>query len=150
MELFAIVASIPVAFVATAIYVRLVRRVLAHRATSRIALWISVAVIAGLLLEWGALATLGAVRTRGAIGPGFYPIHMVLFVLAVPALANILIIKAKAGRTVGSWFAVALLCSMFALPVVLTQYGVAEALYGVDGVGGPYGNAPTISMPSWW
>jgi hypothetical protein len=86
---------------------------------------------------------------RATIGPAFFPIHSVLFFLAVPALANLLMIK-KAGTILGSWPIVALLCSALSLPVVLTQYGVAEALYGVDGAGGPYGQAPTIPMPSWW
>jgi hypothetical protein len=106
-------------------------------------------VLGGLLVEWGALLTLGAVRSRAAIGPAFYPLHLALFVLAVPALANVLTIK-RSGRVLGSWFVVGLVCSAVALPVVVTQYYVAETLYGVDGNGGPYGKAPTIPMPSWW
>jgi hypothetical protein len=149
MELFGIVFAIPAAFIAAAIYVRLVRGVLAYPFINRVVLWLSEAVLAGLLVEWGALLAVGALRSRAIIGPAFYPLHLVLFFLSVPALANLLVIRM--GDTVlGSWLAVALLCSALALPVVLTQYGVAEALYGVDGTGGPYGQAPTIPMPAWW
>jgi hypothetical protein len=149
MELFGILFAIPVAFVAAAVYASLMRFVLRYRLINRIALWISIAVLGGLLLEWGALLAVGAVRSRAIVGPAFYPAHLVLFFLAVPALANVLIIK-KRGTILGAWFMVALLCSVLALPIVLTQYGVAEALYGVDGTGGPYGQAPTIPMPAWW
>ena len=149
MELFGIVFAIPVAFIAAAIYASLMRFVLPYRLIKRIALWLSTAVIGGLLLEWWALLAIGAVRSRAIIGPAFYTLHLVLFFLAVPALANLLIIK-KGDTILGSWFTVALLCSVLALPVVLTQYGVTEALYGVDDTGGPYGQAPTIPMPAWW
>jgi hypothetical protein len=76
-----------------------------------------------------------------------------VFVFAIPALANLLVIRigrSTAKRGIGTWFVVALLCGALALPVVLTQYGVSEALYGIDDEGGPYGHAPTIPMPSWW
>jgi hypothetical protein len=71
------------------------------------------------------------------LGPAFYPLHLVLFFLAVPALATILVI-AKNGTILASWAVVGLLGAMLALPVVLTQYCVSEALYGIDGEGGPY------------
>jgi hypothetical protein len=148
MELFGIILAIPAAFLATAIYVGLMRFAFLYRPINRLALWLSVAVLGGLLVEWGALLAVGAVRSRAIVGPAFYPAHLALFVLAVPALANLLIIK-KGGTILGAWFMVAFLCSVLALPVVLTQYEVAEALYGVDGAGGPYGQAPTMPLPAW-
>ncbi|HZY30438.1 MAG TPA: hypothetical protein VFF86_02235 [Candidatus Methylomirabilis sp.] len=149
MELFGILFAIPAAFIAAAIYARLIRVVLRYRLITRISLWLSGVVLVGLLVEWGALVTVGAVRSRAIIGPTFYPIHLVLLLFALPALANILIVT-KGDTMLGSWFMVAFLCSVLAVPVVLTQYGVAEALYGIDGAGGPYGQAPTIPMPGWW
>jgi hypothetical protein len=149
MELFGIVFAVPAAFVAAAIYARLVRGVLAHWLIRRMALWLSIAVLGGLLLEWGALLALGVLRSRAIIGSAFYPLHLILFFLSVPAFANLLVIK-RGDTAFGSWLTVALLCSILALPVVLTQYAVAETLYGVDGTGGPYGKAPTIPMPAWW
>lgn len=148
MELFGIVLAVPAAFIAAAIYALLMRVVLPHRLITRPALWLSIAVLSGLVIEWAALLAVGPLRSRAIMGPAFYLLHLVLFFLAVPALANLLIIKG--GNRVGSWFTVALLSSALALPLVLTQYVVAEALYGVDGTGGPYGEAPTIPMPAWW
>src|SRR5215208_2710428 len=130
MELFGIIGALPAAFIAAAIYSVLVRAVLPFRRVTRAALWLSMAVLGGLLVEWGVLLTAGAVRARAVIGPPFYPVHLALFFLAVPALANVLTIK-RSGTVLGSWFVVGLLCSALALPVVLTQYVVAEALYGI-------------------
>jgi len=149
MELFGVLFAIPAAFIAVTIYVHLVRRVLAHPFISRVTFWLSAAVLAGLLAEWGALLTVGALRSRAIVGSAFYPLHTVLFLLSLPALANLLLIK-RDDTISQPWFRVALLCSALALPVVLTQYVVAEALYGVDGTGGPYGQVPTIPMPTSW
>jgi hypothetical protein len=60
MELFGIVFAIPPAFIAAAIYASLMRFVLPYRLIKRIALWLSTAVLGGLLLEWGALLAIGA------------------------------------------------------------------------------------------
>jgi hypothetical protein len=149
VKLFGIIFAVPAVFIAAAIYAGLIPFVFRYRLVTRIALWFSIAVLCGLLIEWAALLAVGAVRSRAVIGPAFYPVHLVLFFLTVPALANLLIIK-KSGTILGTWFTVALLCSVLARAVVLTQYGVAEALYGVDGDGGPYGQVPTIPMPAWW
>ena len=149
MELFGILCSVPAAFVGTAIYAYLARLAFRHEPVKRIALLGSELVLFGLLLEWAMLLTVGAVRSRTNFGPAFYPVHLVLFFLAVPALANLLIIK-KGETAIGKWYVVALLCTALALPVVLTQVGVAEALYGIDDTGGPYGHAPTMPMPAWW
>src|SRR2546427_2578816 len=120
MELVAIFFAVPVAFVAACTYACLIRFVLRYRIVRRIALWVSAAVLVGLLLEWVALVTMGALRSRAIIGAAFYPIHLVIFFLAIPALANLLVIKSAAGGRFGSSFVVALLCSALALPVVLT------------------------------
>src|SRR2546427_9981084 len=110
MELFGIVCAVPTAFVAAGIYAYLIRFVLRYRLVSRIALWISTAVLVGLLLEWGALVTVGAVRSRAIIGPAFYPVHLVIFFLAIPALANLLVIQ-KGEAALGSGVLVAVLWS---------------------------------------
>ena len=141
MEMCAFVAAVPVAFVAAGIYAALARPFLRRPLLGRIALWASVAVLVGLMAEWVALGAVGAVRLRAVVGPAFYAAHQAIFLLTIPSLANLLILKG--GKTpLGSWFVVALLCSAVALPICLTQYGVIEALYGVDGAGGPYGSEP--------
>jgi len=53
-------------------------------------------------------------------------------------LANILVVKLDAEQP-RFWFVVGFLCAILAVPVTLTQYVVSEALYGIDGRGGPVG-----------
>jgi len=153
MELVGIVLFVPLAFIASGIYAYVIHFILRPQIVGRVALWVSTAVLVGLLLEWVVLFTMGAVSSRAIIGPTFYPLHLLIFVLSIPALANVLVIRIRNSVAMpgfGAWLVIALLCSALALPVVLTQYGVSEALYGIDGAGGPYGQAPTIPMPSWW
>lgn len=151
MELFAIVGAIPVAFIAGGIYAYLIHFVLRYQIVRLTTLLLSTLILLGILVEWATLLTFGAVRIRAIIGPIFYPIHLIIFFLSIPALANLLVIKKiSSSRSFGRWVVIGFFCSALALPVVLTHYGVAEALYGIDGTGGPYGQAPTIPMPEGW
>ncbi len=139
MELLGIICSIPAAFAASAIYFVAVRWLLRRQPWIATILGPSSAlVLVGLAVEWSLLGTIGTVRSRAVIGPLFYPLHAVLFFLSVPALANLLILKRRAQES-QLWVEVAILCTLLALPVVVAQYAVFEALYGVDGNGGPYG-----------
>ncbi len=135
MELFGIVLAMPAAFVAGALHSLALRFVLRRwplgTVAGTVALGCSVAVLAGLGLEWVALATYGPARLQSATGGVFFPIHLALFFLSIPAFANVLVVK-QGDTRLGSWFTVGVLCAVLALPVVLTQYGVSEALYGVD------------------
>jgi hypothetical protein len=139
MELFGIACSIPTAFVAVVVYSFALRWVVRRQPwVARVFVPASLLVLAGLAVEWLLLATIGAVRSRGIVGPVFYPAHLAVFFLSVPAAATVLVVK-KDGTRLGSPFVVGLVCAVLALPVVLTQYGVTEALYGIDSTGGPYG-----------
>jgi hypothetical protein len=97
-----------------------------------------VCVLGGLAGEWILLATIGAVRSREILGPIFYPVHLILFFLALPALANVVVLRGP-DSVRGSWIVIGFLGAVLAMPVLLTQYGVSEALYGIDGDSGPYG-----------
>jgi len=94
-------------------------------------------VLAAFAVEVGLLATLGAVRSRAAVGPGFYVAHSVLFFLGTPALAQVLVLRRRPGIP-GKWYVAAILCSAFAVVLVVLQYAVSEALYGINGTDGPY------------
>ena len=83
------------------------------------------------------LVTIGAVRARGLIGPGFYVAHLAFFFLCPPALANVLVLRPKLGIFT-TWWVAGALCTVLAFFLVLLQYGVSEALYGIDGDDGPY------------
>ena len=138
MELFGIVFSIPVAFVLSMVYCAILARVIRRFEGPRRWLYAaSVVILAGFLGEVVLLITLGAVRSRGVIGPAFYVAHVVFFFLGTPALANVLLLRERT-PVVRRWYLAGALCTAFAFCLVLLQYGVSEALYGVDGTNGPY------------
>jgi hypothetical protein len=142
MELFGIVLSIPVAFVASMLYCLLAAKVISKAATLSRWLRIASCVVLGLFaVEILLLVTIGAVRARGLIGPGFYVAHVVFFFLCPPALANVLVLRLRRG-SLSSWWLAGALCTMLAFGLVLLQYSVSEALYGIDGDNGPYSTSP--------
>jgi hypothetical protein len=138
MEIFGIVLSIPVAFIASTLYCLFVAKVVSKsRGASRWLSFGSYLVLFLFLIEVALLATLGAVRSRTLIGAGFYVGHLVIFFLGVPALANLLVLRIRR-RFLSEWYVAAVLCTVFAFSLVMLQYGVSEELYGIDGVDGPF------------
>jgi hypothetical protein len=61
----------------------------------------------------------------------------------VPSLATVFVVGGR-HRWFGRWYVVAPLCAVFAVGLVLMQYSVAEALYGIDGTEGPF------VFERWW
>jgi hypothetical protein len=124
---------VPVAFAGSMAYCLLLTKVIVR--FERISWWfwsISIMVLTGFVIEVLLLATLGAVRSSSLLGHGFFVAHLGVFFLGTPALANVLLLRKRQGLH-GRWFAVVPLCTLFALVLVLLQYGVSEALYGIDG-----------------
>ena len=139
MELFGILFSVPAAFLASVVYAAVLKHMPLPHPLKPLAKWASLAVLFALVVEWTLLVSFGAVRCRASIGPSFYVVHSIIFFLAVPALVNILVLSHR--DRVRSWWlmiGVGVLSAVLAFPVVLTQYAVSEALYGVDGYDGPY------------
>jgi hypothetical protein len=93
-------------------------------------LWPSIIVLSTFAVEVVLLAMMGAVRLQSVLGPLFYAVHLLVFVLGTPALANVLILR-RIGK-VPTAFVVVPLCTAFALVLVLLQYGVSEALFGIE------------------
>ncbi len=138
VELFGIVFSIPVAFVASMVYCAVSAHVIRRFETLRRWLYgASLLVLVGFLAEVALLATLGAVGSRALVGPAFYIAHSAFFFFGTPALANALLLRRR-GPVLSRWYAAGFVCTAFALCLVLLQYGVSEALYGIDGTNGPY------------
>lgn len=138
MELVGIALSIPVAFLMSMGYCLVAGKVLRNREPLRVLLLrASWPVLGCLLVELALLASLGAVRSRGILGPGFYVAHLLLFFLGTPALANLLVLPRK-DWLLGRWYVAGLLCTLLAVFLVFLQIGVSEALYGVEGKTGPY------------
>jgi hypothetical protein len=138
MELFGMMLSVPAAFVATVVYSFMISRFDTKFPSFKTPVLVaSIVVLIALALEWCLLGTVGALRGREMIGPAFYPLHLTVFFLSIPALANIIVLS-KPESGLGRWLAAGVLCAVLDFPVVLTQYAVSEALYGIDGSGGPY------------
>ena len=138
MENFAIAFSVPAAFVLSTIYCALLTKVVRRFDRLRRFLYSSSLIGLGLfLVELALVASLGAVRSRAIIGPSFYVAHVAFFFLGTPALANALVLRGR-GPFMGRQYVTVVVCTVFALFLVLTQYYVSEALYGVDGTNGPF------------
>jgi hypothetical protein len=146
MELFGIVLSIPAAFFASTLYCLFLVRVVSK--SQRASRWLriaSYAVLALFAVEIVLLVTLGAVRSRGVLGPSFYLAHLIFFFIATPALANSLVLH-RSGGFFAKWYVATVLCTIFAFCLVLLQYGVSEALHGIDGENGPYSSGPSSTL----
>jgi hypothetical protein len=143
MELLSIVLSIPLAFVSSMLYCLFLARVLLR--FERVSRWLRIVsriVMASFAAEIILLVTLGPVRSRGLLGPGFYIAHVILFFLSTPALANLLVLRPRPGA-VGTWYVAGTICTAFAFFLVLLQYTVSESLFGIDGENGPYSQVVT-------
>jgi hypothetical protein len=138
MEVLGIVLSVPAAFLANLVYCFLLSRIVVRVEMLRRLMWrVSIGVLAAFAIELTLLSTLGPVRARAVLGPGFYVGHMMLFFLGSPALANVLVLY-KGRRPPVAWYAAVPFCTIFAFVLVLLQYSVSEALYGIDGTDGPF------------
>jgi hypothetical protein len=136
MEMFGILASLPAAFIASGLYCLFLDRFV--RKFDWVSKWFRIAsyfVLAAFAVEVALLLTLGAVRSRGLLGPAFSIAHLYVFLLGTPALANLLVLRKRFQAQFGISI---LLCTVLAFCLVLMQYGVSESLYGIDGEGGPY------------
>jgi len=138
MEILGIMLSVPVAFVCCTLYCLFLAKVVSkHNAPSRLLRTSSPFILALFLVELILLIAFGAVRSRGLLGPGFYLVHIILFSLGPPALANVLVLR-TGNRPPRPWYLAAIVCTVFAFVLVLLQYSVSESLYGIDGDNGPY------------
>jgi hypothetical protein len=138
MEIYALALSFPAALVASVPYCLLLTYIVAK--WNAVRLWLFVASTAVLCLfaaEIILLATLGAVQSYSLLGPGFYDVHLVLFVLGIPALANFLLLGRFMGF-LGKWYVAAPLCAICAVPLAILQYAVTEDLFAIYGMGGPF------------
>jgi len=138
MELFGIVFSLPASFVATSIYTIILKQVLRHwTRLSKPIQWTSYLIVILVFFEVFGVAVLGTLKLRSVIGAPYYPLHLFLFVLGVPALANLLQLQ-KRIPVLSKWYLTAMICMVYAFGLVFLQYAVTDDLFGIDGQGGPY------------
>ncbi|HWW20377.1 MAG TPA: hypothetical protein VNZ06_06200, partial [Steroidobacteraceae bacterium] len=78
----------------------------------------------------------GVLGARALIGPLYFLLHVALTFSAAPALACVLLLGR---RSFASWWLLAAaICWVVGAGSIFYQYDVAETLYGIDGLGGPY------------
>jgi hypothetical protein len=148
MEGFAIILSLPGGLFIGFIYAIVARALTSEfRWLIKPVLYTSIIILVCLVSELVLLATFGAVRSRSLLGPPFSLIHFINFVLGAPALANVLVVPRRMyyqGHQIVAGMAFGL---MFTILVIL-QYCVSEALYGVNGDSGPFSLLPENSIGS--
>jgi hypothetical protein len=129
VELFGLVCSLAAAFLASVAYAAVLQRLRLPHLLRTAVLFASLGVLACLLLE----CTLP--------GKPFEVLVTLVFLFAIPAPVNLLVI-ARPDTAWSSWLAIGTLSAALAIPLGLTNIAVSEALYGVDGEGGPYSSQP--------
>ena len=98
--------------------------------------WIAVPLVVLFALDLTLVVTCGALGTRALVGPGFFLSHTVLSVAIGPSVACVALLSRRGHPR--RWPLVAVVCWFAGACGIFYQYDVAETLYGVDGVGGPY------------
>ncbi len=88
-------------------------------------------------IEAIAVASAGAIEVRKVVGSLYYPVHLLLFFLIVPSIVNVMRIQ-KRTAFVSKWYVIGPVCALLGLGIVLFQAVVFEALFGIDGMSGPY------------
>ena len=91
------------------------------------------------VLDLLAVGLFGAVRSRELMGVLFFPIHTFVTLMSAAFLAGSLLLGQR--NIAHRWLAVAVVSWMLGVFSIFYQYGVAEALYGIDGEGGPYSDS---------
>jgi hypothetical protein len=132
MELLGIVLSIPVAFVISVLYCFFLARVV--RKLSHFIGWLRAGfylILTLFVVELLLLIVLGTGRSNSLIGRGFYAMHIAIFLLGIPAVANLLVLSERKGM-LSKWYVAAVVCTVFAFLQVLIQYAVSESLYGIE------------------
>ncbi len=109
------------------------------RPQKAIASWLFTSAVTVVLLfavELLVVSVRGVLGARALIGPAFFPLHALLTLGLAPAFAGALLLGR---RSIARWWPVAAaFCWFIGAAAIFYQYDVAETLYGIDGIGGPY------------
>ncbi len=140
--MFGILFSLPAAFIASSIYSAVLTRILKHWAhLEKIIKLPSIFILILIGIEVLGVALIGTLKLRLIVGEAYYPIHFVLFVLGVPALANLMQVQRRF-PILSKWYVTAMICMVMGFGLVLLQYMVTDDLFGVDGEGTPGNRVP--------
>jgi hypothetical protein len=136
MEGFSLLLSFPVAIVASLIYMIILEKTIKRwNFVSKLFVYVSVWVLVLFLLELACVSVFGPINLRRVIGSQYYMIHLYVFLVATPAMANIFALwfKFKKRLMVG-----AIVCGVVGTSSALLQYTISNSLFGESGKTGPY------------
>ena len=132
MELLGLALAIPAVVVANVCYVLIVR--FGFQRVPRLHRWLlgpSYLVLCAAIIDIALVASIGAVKAQTLIGPMFLVIHLVVFLLGAPSLANALVLS-RYGFWTKKWYLAIAVCGAFGVFLVFFQVSVGEALDGVQ------------------
>lgn len=132
MENFGIILSIPFFFVASIVYAFIIGKIVVRWNFLLTPLvWISRTILFLLIVEFLSVLILGVKNVRETIGQSYYSIHSIIFFLTIPSLVNVMKLQKKI-PLISKWYIIGIVCAIFALSIILFQYYVSEALFGID------------------
>jgi hypothetical protein len=117
----------------------LARFIRPHLNIARVLFYGSIVGLSLFALDLLSVSMFGAVRIRQVIGPAYFPAHAFATLLSAAFLAGSLLLGRR--NLASRWILVAVMSWVFGVFSIFYQYGVAESLYGIDGVGGPFSDA---------
>ena len=137
MELLGLILAVPIAGLASAVYSWGVFRFVVPRSGLATALrtlsWLP---LFSTLSELVFVGAVGPVAARTIVGPAFMALHSLLLVTP-PAMVNVLLLY----RCPPSWRRAVIAAASWGIcfGLLLFNLVVSEALFGIDGSGGPFG-----------
>jgi hypothetical protein len=138
MEMLGLAIAFPAVFIANVAYALLVRLSLSRvQRVKRSITRLSWAILALLVIDMLLVSTMGPIQARGDFGPSFWALHLLIVSLGAPALTNVLLIHGGS-RWYHQWYFAAGISFVLGMFLVFFMVGVGDALFGPDGVGGPY------------
>lgn len=138
MELLGLALAFPAVLVANIIYSALAQFLIRRNPGLRPWLvWPSWVVLGLVVADVALVATIGAVSSRRTFGPAYWALHLLVVFLGAPALAN-LMLSPHHGAWYRRWYFVAGICFIVGMLLVFFQVSVGDALFGPDGIGGPF------------
>ncbi len=150
MESFGIALALLGGIVAAPIFCFvLVKFVRLFQPVATLGFWVAATAVAFFALELIFKSPIWGFWGRGATsGPVFFPIHAVLTLGIAPACACALLLGR---RSLARWWPlVAVLCWFVGAAAIFYQYDVAEALYGIDGIGRTLSVASVTAANNRW
>jgi len=138
MELFGILIAAVLGLVVSPLYCIFVEKVILRiNVLSRLLWWISSVITVLFITEICLVLIFGPVELRHIIGCWFFTIHSFLFLAIAPAIGALLLLTKKVRKFI-KWCFAAPICWITGITAILYEFFIAESLYGVDGIGGPY------------